>query len=123
MLPDAPIEGAPPARFETRKPTAPAIQKITNARHAPQWGDRGSFTESRLPQVGRTMAPLVLRMAAENRSAERAREIAALGADLPALIGCGMPALWSCPHCGRVFRRPNQAHSCDLGRRCELVAG
>jgi len=40
------------------------------------------------------------------------------------LLACGpMPGLWTCPKCGRLFRRPNQAHSCAVGSRKELVAG
>lgn len=34
-----------------------------------------------------------------------------------------MPGLWTCPTCGRVFRRPKQTHSCHVGRHSELVAG
>ena len=34
-----------------------------------------------------------------------------------------MPALWTCPTCRRVFRRPKQTHSCDLGSREAMVAG
>ena len=34
-----------------------------------------------------------------------------------------MSALWTCPRCGRIFRRPNQRHSCGVGSRRGLLAG
>lgn len=34
-----------------------------------------------------------------------------------------MPALWTCPRCGRVFRQKNQAHSCGIGSRDQLLTG
>lgn len=34
-----------------------------------------------------------------------------------------MPARWSCPRCGRVFRRPNLPHSCGLGSRKDMLKG
>jgi len=34
-----------------------------------------------------------------------------------------MPALWSCPRCGRVFQRPNLPHSCGVGSRADLLKG
>jgi uncharacterized C2H2 Zn-finger protein len=33
-----------------------------------------------------------------------------------------MPGLWTCPKCGRVFRRPKQTHSCHTGSRSGLTA-
>lgn len=39
------------------------------------------------------------------------------------MLACApMPGLWTCPKCGRVFRRPKQTHSCDVGSRSTLVA-
>ncbi len=32
-----------------------------------------------------------------------------------------MPATWTCPECGRVFRQKNQAHSCGVGSRAQLL--
>ena len=40
----------------------------------------------------------------------------------PAPARSAARALWTCPTCGRVFRRPEQTHSCDVGKRSELVA-
>lgn len=34
-----------------------------------------------------------------------------------------MPALWSCPRCGRTFRRAQQPHSCGVGSRQALLKG
>lgn len=34
-----------------------------------------------------------------------------------------MPTLWTCPRCRRVFRRPQQRHSCGVGSRRELLKG
>ena len=34
-----------------------------------------------------------------------------------------MPALWSCPRCGRTFRRAHQSHSCGVGSRQALLNG
>src|SRR5437867_1857201 len=34
-----------------------------------------------------------------------------------------MPQLWSCPRCGRTFRRANQSHSCGVGSREALLQG
>lgn len=34
-----------------------------------------------------------------------------------------MPALWTCPRCRRVFRRPNQRHACGVGSRQGLLKG
>jgi hypothetical protein len=31
--------------------------------------------------------------------------------------------MWTCPKCDRVFRQINQAHSCGIGSRAELLAG
>jgi Domain of unknown function (DUF5655) len=31
-------------------------------------------------------------------------------------------SLWTCPSCGRRFRRANQSHACGLGRRALLLA-
>jgi len=32
-----------------------------------------------------------------------------------------MPALWTCPRCGRIFRQKNQSHSCGVGSRSQLL--
>src|SRR5947207_4210092 len=32
-----------------------------------------------------------------------------------------MPKLWTCPRCGRAFRRANQPHSCGTGSRATLL--
>ncbi len=32
-------------------------------------------------------------------------------------------ALWTCPRCGRIFRRPNLRHSCGVGSRKDLLKG
>ncbi len=32
------------------------------------------------------------------------------------------PALWTCPKCGRIFRRANLRHSCDVGSRKAMLA-
>lgn len=34
-----------------------------------------------------------------------------------------MPALWTCPHCSRTFRRANQPHCCGVGSRKALLRG
>ncbi len=34
-----------------------------------------------------------------------------------------MPSLWTCPHCGRIFRRAHQSHSCGVGSRKGLLEG
>jgi hypothetical protein len=33
------------------------------------------------------------------------------------------PTTWTCPKCARVFRQQNQAHSCGVGSRRELLTG
>ncbi len=34
-----------------------------------------------------------------------------------------MPALWTCPKCGRIFRRRNLSHSCGVGSRKAMLQG
>ncbi|MBI2956003.1 MAG: hypothetical protein HYY26_01695 [Acidobacteria bacterium] len=34
-----------------------------------------------------------------------------------------MPTLWNCPRCSRTFRRPEQPHSCGVGRRKDMLKG
>ena len=34
-----------------------------------------------------------------------------------------MSALWTCPRCDRIFRRPNLQHSCGVGSRKGMLAG
>ncbi len=34
-----------------------------------------------------------------------------------------MSPLWTCPRCGRIFRRPNLQHSCGVGSRKGMLAG
>ena len=34
-----------------------------------------------------------------------------------------MPGLWTCPKCGRIFRRPNLRHSCGVGSRKAMLQG
>ncbi len=34
-----------------------------------------------------------------------------------------MSLLWTCPRCGRIFRRPNLKHSCGVGSRKGMLAG
>lgn len=34
-----------------------------------------------------------------------------------------MPTRWSCPRCGRTFRRVNLRHSCGVGSRRALLKG
>ena len=51
------------------------------------------------------------------------RERAKPPAPAPARAGSARNGLWSCPRCGRVFRRPNLPHRCGVGSSDEIVRG